>query len=238
MLDRALLAARGVFLSEDTHQLLIDHRAEIELPIAIRRRETAISGDVRIGAFSTAHGSIDESVARVGRYCSIAWGVHFATFEHPLDRITTHGMTYHAGYFGHGPAPAPIPPQERIVIENDVFVGERAYIKGGVTLHTGCVVGAHAVVTRDVPPYAVVAGNPARVMKMRFDDATIARLLASQWWRFDLRRVPFSLGDLERTLTFIEARHLPVYEGERVSGAELVRDAKSLEAGPGAIVRA
>lgn len=70
----------------------------------------------------------------------------------------------------------------QILIENDVWIGHGATIMGGVIIHNGAVVGANAVVTKDVPPYAIVAGNPARVIKYRFDDEIIKKLLNIRWW--------------------------------------------------------
>lgn len=70
----------------------------------------------------------------------------------------------------------------RVKIENDVWIGESAYIKAGVTIGTGAIIGAHAVVTHDVAPYSVVAGVPAKVLHKRFDDETIEKLLATKWW--------------------------------------------------------
>ena len=70
-------------------------------------------------------------------------------------------------------------------IGNDVWIGEAVFINDGITIGTGAVVGAHSVVTKDVPPYAIVAGAPARVLRYRFDDSTIQKLLDSKWWEWD-----------------------------------------------------
>ncbi len=76
-----------------------------------------------------------------------------------------------------------------VSIGNDVWVGARAIILSGVTVGDGAVIGAGAVVPRDVPPYAVVAGNPARVLRVRFDEQTIAALLALRWWTWPDERI-------------------------------------------------
>ena len=70
----------------------------------------------------------------------------------------------------------------QILIENDVWIGHGATIMGGVIIHNGAVIGANAVVTKDVPPYAIVAGNPAQIIKYRFDEKTIKSLLKIRWW--------------------------------------------------------
>ena len=79
----------------------------------------------------------------------------------------------------------------RTSVGHDVWIGEGAFIKAGVCIGTGAVVGMGAVVTKDVPPYAIVAGNPARVIRKRFSDEMIQSLLATAWW---------DKGDAELTL--------------------------------------
>ncbi|MBS7669878.1 CatB-related O-acetyltransferase [Croceicoccus sp. 1NDH52] len=74
-----------------------------------------------------------------------------------------------------------------IVIGNDVWIGEGAFISLGVKIGDGAVIAARAVVTRDVPPFAIVGGTPAKVLRYRFPPETIALLLKSEWWRYDLR---------------------------------------------------
>jgi virginiamycin A acetyltransferase len=75
------------------------------------------------------------------------------------------------------------------VVGNDVWFGMEAMVMPGVTVGDGAIVATRAVVSRDVPPYAIVAGNPARVVKMRFDEATVARLLAVAWWHWPIDRI-------------------------------------------------
>ncbi len=85
------------------------------------------------------------------------------------------------------------------------FGSAGAFIKNGVTIGDGAVIGAKSVVTRDVPPYAVVAGVPAKVVRYRFDTQTIKELLALQWWNLDddvLRRVPYD--DIRQALAFLK----------------------------------
>ncbi|MDX8389877.1 MAG: CatB-related O-acetyltransferase [Mariprofundaceae bacterium] len=76
-----------------------------------------------------------------------------------------------------------------IKIGHDVWVGANSCIMGGVTIGTGAIIGASAVVTKDVPPYSVAAGVPAREIRKRFADATIEKLLASSWWEWPLEEI-------------------------------------------------
>ena len=118
--------------------------------------------------------------AEIGNYCSIASGVKIGQGDHDLNCVSTsthiygpkHGITNHNDC------------AKKAVIGNDVWIAANAVVKQGVTVGTGAVVGAGAVVTKDVPPYAIVAGVPAKIIRYRFDEATIQMLLDSKWWKF------------------------------------------------------
>jgi acetyltransferase-like isoleucine patch superfamily enzyme len=118
---------------------------------------------------------------KMGAFCSIAAGVQvFLGGEHRVDWVTTYPFSAlrrpHAWISGH--------PKTRgdVVIGNDVWVGREALILSGVTIGDGAVIGARAVVARDVAPYAIVAGNPANFVRSRFSPEVVDRLLAIRWW--------------------------------------------------------
>jgi acetyltransferase-like isoleucine patch superfamily enzyme len=157
-------------------------------------------GSLAFGAFSYSSSHITTHVASVGRYCSIADGIQFGHEEHPTKWLATSSFTYDAKFMSLTDEPlpdtrytrAPLPEGGRwgrIVIGNDVWIGHRAYIRAGARLGDGCIVGALAVVTKDVPPYAIVAGNPARIVGYRFEPDVIEALLQLRWWRFDFRHL-------------------------------------------------
>ncbi|MGH9084630.1 MAG: CatB-related O-acetyltransferase [Acidimicrobiales bacterium] len=121
---------------------------------------------------------------KIGAFCSIAANVQiFLGGEHRTDWITTYPFSV------FWPSARQIEGHPRIkgdvIIGNDVWIGTGALILSGVTIGDGSVIGAGAVVGRSVPPYAVVVGNPAEVVRKRFDEHTIGRLLRIRWWDWD-----------------------------------------------------
>ena len=159
----------------------------------------------RMGAFSYALSELPPHVS-VGRYGSIGASVEFIESEHPTDWATTSPFSYspyglegvrdyllaqgRTSFHLHSAAPfAPGP----VVIGHDVWIGQGAMLKAGVTVGDGAIVAARALVTADVPPYAIVGGAPARVLRMRLPEATAQRLRDLAWWRYG----PDVLHDLD-----------------------------------------
>ena len=141
-----------------------------------------------IGAYSYGRPKVRfaESGRRltIGRYCSIADKVEILLGgDHRLDWASTYPFAAMRGLWPEADAPADYHASRGDVsIGHDVWLGSGCMILSGVTVGHGAVVAARAVVARDVPPYAVVAGNPARVVRTRFDEATVADLVACAWW--------------------------------------------------------
>jgi virginiamycin A acetyltransferase len=130
----------------------------------------------------------------IGKFCAIAAEARFImTGDHKLDAIST----YPFPIFGHGWESAfqlaDLPVKGDIIIGNDVWLGYDSLIKNGVTIGNGAIVAARSVVVKDVPAYSIVAGNPAKVVKMRFDDKTIERLQAIAWWDWDIDKISRNL---------------------------------------------
>ena len=166
-----------------------------------------------IGAYTYIRtgASIGGHTKSIGRYCSIAPGVRVGDGHHPLDWLSSHPFQRgDAFWFTDEPEkaqPLKFPPKRRIVVGNDVWIGAAALVMPGVRIGDGAVLAAGCVVTKDVPPYAIVAGVPARILRYRFEPAIIERLHAAQWWRYtasSLAGLPFK--DIERALTELEVR--------------------------------
>jgi acetyltransferase-like isoleucine patch superfamily enzyme len=171
-------------------------RVELETPCNLAAGLGVARTDVFVGAFTACFSFVSSNVGRIGRYCSIADGVVLGHVEHPTDWFTTLSIAYDSNVFrnyieskgGSLMRRYDIPESKKtnpIELGNDVWIGYQSYIRSGTVLGDGCIVGSNAVVTKDVPPYAIVVGNPARVVKYRFNEKIISRLAELQWWNYD-----------------------------------------------------
>jgi len=123
--------------------------------------------------------------AVIGRYCSIASEVFIGMGAHPVEQFSTSPLFYRRrNTFGLEVVKEDLDFEEYAPIEigNDVWIGTRAMIMDGVTIGHGAIVAANAVVTKDVPPYAIVGGVPAKLIRYRFAPERIEELLTSEWW--------------------------------------------------------
>lgn len=159
---------------------------------------------VTMGAYSYVVGPMNGNYS-VGRYTSIAHKVQIMGERHPMDRLTMHPITYH---YKHADLARELGiPQEPfdavggpVTIGNDVWIGEGVMIATGVTIGDGAVVAARSIVTKDVPPYTVVAGAPAKHVRKRFETDMIEFLLASKWWEFNIADIPPHWSDPRRAV--------------------------------------
>jgi virginiamycin A acetyltransferase len=130
----------------------------------------------------------------IGRFVAIAQGTQFVMngANHPLGGFST----YPFAMFGIEGAPdvKTLPHRGDTRIGNDVWIGREAVIMPGVTIGNGAIIGTRAQVVKDVPPYAVVAGNPARIVRMRFTPEIVAELLAIAWWDWEADKIARHVG--------------------------------------------
>ncbi len=152
-----------------------------------------------LGDYTYTAGDVDIIYTDVGRFCSIASHVRINPGNHPMWRVTQHHMTYRRRQYGFGEDDEAFfdwRRDHRCVIGHDVWIGHGATVMAGVRIGTGAVVGSGAVVTKDVEPYTIVVGVPARPVRKRFPDEAIAKLLKSEWWNWDRKTLEERFDDL------------------------------------------
>ena len=164
----------------------------IEGPLYLNRN-TQLGPEVTAGKYTGLNESCFIARAAIGAFCAVGARTAINPFNHPTGWLSIHEFQYHAKSYDWVPewnefrrlerTPDMF---ERTTIGNDVWMGHNVNVMGGVTVGDGAIIAASAVVTKDVPPYAIVAGIPATVRRYRFDERTIERLLAVKWWEFDL----------------------------------------------------
>lgn len=127
----------------------------------------------------------------IGKFCQIAAGVEFVMngANHQMNAVTTFPFYTLDGWDMEPPAVSDMPLKGDTVIGNDVWIGQNAVILPGVRVSDGAIIGANSVVGSDVDPYTIVAGNPAKPIRKRFDDEMIALLLEFRWWDKDIAEI-------------------------------------------------
>ena len=149
----------------------------------------------------------------IGKFCQIAAGVEFVMNDanHKMNAVTTFPFYTLEGWEMKIPDPAEMPFKGNTVIGNDVWIGQNAVILPGVHVCDGAIIGANSVVGSDVAPYTIVIGNPAKVLRKRFDDELIGLLLKFKWWDKSIEEINslipiLTSSDLEKVREEIEAR--------------------------------
>lgn len=176
-------------------------------------KNTHVGPNVTLGKYFGMNESGFIARAQIGAFCAFGARTAINPFNHPTNWLSTNEFQYHPNSFDWveeyrdfirlDRTPDMF---ERVSVGNDVWTGHNVCIMPGVSIGDGAVIGAGSIVTRDVPPYAIVAGAPAMIKRYRFDEKIIHRLIAVRWWDFELSQLsglPFRdiercLGDLER----------------------------------------
>ena len=206
-IDPGALRSRGLEVLDrgGGRPIVLPRHTRIEVPASLKWTEFEHS--IELGAFSYQVSGYCFA-ARIGRYCSFGEEVQIGRQNHPLTWASTSPLFYlnsmaiaaegdfngiedYVGYrFKNSDPPTRV---AVTTIGNDVWIGHGALIKAGVTIGDGAVVAAHAVVARDVPPYAVVAGNPAQIKRLRMPAQFVGAMLNQRWWRY----APWQLQHLD-----------------------------------------
>ena len=138
---------------------------------------------------------------RIGKFCSIACGAKFlfASANHTQASVSTYPFPifFEEWDLDIGDVTSAWDHKGDIVIGNDVWIGYEAVVMAGVTIGDGAIIGARAVVTKDVPPYTIVGGVPARKIRRRFSDNVIARLLELKWWDWPAEQIQRNIKNIQ-----------------------------------------
>ncbi|MDB4293353.1 CatB-related O-acetyltransferase [Maribacter sp.] len=127
----------------------------------------------------------------IGKFCMIASGAKFIMngANHLTDAISTYPFAIFENGWEHSMEGKTYPNKGNLIIGNDVWIGHNATIMAGIIIGDGAIIATNSTVIKDVAPYSIVGGNPAKEIKKRFSDSEIARLLKSQWWNWDIDKI-------------------------------------------------
>ena len=147
------------------------------------------------------HYPVNHDKLVIGKFCSIACGAKFlfTSANHTQTSLSTYPFPifFEEWDLDIRNVTAAWDNKGDIVIGNDVWIGYEAVILSGVTIGDGAIIGARAVVTRDVPPYAIVGGVPAKIIRKRFSDSTISTLLETRWWNWPAEKIKKHISDIQ-----------------------------------------
>ena len=170
-------------------------------------------GDVDFEKHVTHHYDFNGDKLIIGKFCQIAAGVEFVMngANHQMNAVSTFPFYIMEGWHQQPPPMSEMPLKGDTVVGNDVWIGQNATILPGIHIGDGAIIGLNSVVASDVPPYTVVAGNPARQVRKRFDDELIALMLDFKWWDLSVEEIDklipiLSCSDLERVRLFLKER--------------------------------
>jgi acetyltransferase-like isoleucine patch superfamily enzyme len=176
--------------------------------------KSASLGNCKVEKFTYVGINSSFSNTTIGSYCSIGPDVICGLGTHPTDFVSTYPGFYSkkasgSHWFG---LTHDFKEQYQTTIGQDVWIGARVIIRGGINIGNGAIIGAGAVVTKDVPPYAIVGGVPASVLKYRFNEDIIQSLIKSKWWEKDEKLLSDLAQHMNDPVSFLKQLEIADYE--------------------------
>jgi phosphonate metabolism protein (transferase hexapeptide repeat family) len=163
--------------------------------------ERVILAECEVGDYSYIERHVEAIYTSIGKFCAVAAGARLNALNHPIDRISQHKITYRPNeYFVYAKVDTAFREQRqqaRVTIGHDVWIGHGAIVLPGLTIGHGAVVAAGAVVTKNVEPYAIVAGVPAKRIKWRFEKIIRERIIALAWWDWPQDKLALAVPDMQ-----------------------------------------
>jgi phosphonate metabolism protein (transferase hexapeptide repeat family) len=179
------------------------HQSTLGIYTAVGARTSM--GESTFGDYSYVVNDSSIMYSEIGKFCSIAAHTRINPGNHPLWRPALHHFTYRSKSYGFTQEDDQVffewRREHRVTLGSDVWIGHGAIILPGVTIGTGAAIGAGAVVSKNVPPFAVMAGVPAKIIRFRFDETVQQQLLALAWWDWPRKKLEAALPDFRSMTT-------------------------------------
>jgi len=171
------------------------HGCKVSNSATIAKR--VILNSSKVGNYTSINGGCDIAYTEIGNYCSLAKGVIIGSRNHIMNNFTTQDCIYketgdHHKQYSNIDIDNPL-----VSIGNDVWIGTGAILMPGVDIGNGAIIGAGSIVTKSIPPYSVVAGNPATMLRKRFSEKVANELEATEWWHLSLEELLIRKTELE-----------------------------------------
>lgn len=193
-----VMKIKGVYKTRNLFLLKRGSKISISGDVVVEEYATMpLNSFCSMGCFSYSASPLPNNMI-VGRFCSIAPNVNIMGTQHPINRFTSSPLTYNSRFsllakrdfnkdYDILPFQMELPSP---IVGHDVWIGENTTLKGGISIGHGAVIASNSVVTKNVPPYAIVAGIPAKVIKYRFSESVIMELLSLKWWDYKFTDLP------------------------------------------------